>query len=162
MSGAYGILWLNHTDDEVYFDLEDAELITQYSWYLSRDGYARACVDGKLIKMHKLLGYYWVDHNNWNKLDNRKENLIPCNPKENARNRPPSKANRTGIIGVIQRQKTKDIRWEANIWYDNKTHYLGVFDNKEDAIVVRLNAEKEIFGKFAPQKHLFKEYGLED
>lgn len=34
------------------------------------------------------------------------------------------------------------------------------FDNKEDAIRARLQAEKEYFGEFAPQRHLFEEHGI--
>ena len=31
---------------------------------------------------------------------------------------------------------------------------------KEDAIKARLMAEKKYFGYFAPQRHLFEEYGV--
>ena len=39
---------------------------------------------------------------------------------------------------------------------------LGSYQNKKDAIRARLVAEKQYFGEFAPQRHLFKEYGIED
>ena len=45
---------------------------------------------------------------------------------------------------------------------DNKTKYLGTFIDKKDAIKCRLKAEKLYFKEFAPQRHLFKEYGIED
>ena len=32
--------------------------------------------------------------------------------------------------------------------------------NQEDAIKARLKAELKYFGEFAPQKHLFKQYGI--
>ena len=32
--------------------------------------------------------------------------------------------------------------------------------NKEDAIKARLEAEAKYYGDFAPQKHLFEEYGI--
>jgi hypothetical protein len=32
----------------------------------------------------------------------------------------------------------------------------------EEAIVARLLAEKKYFKEFAPQKHLYKEYGIEE
>ena len=38
--------------------------------------------------------------------------------------------------------------------------YLGSFSNKDDAIKARLNAEAKYFGKFAPQRHLFEQYGI--
>ena len=44
---------------------------------------------------------------------------------------------------------------------NGKNIHLGVFEDKEDAIKERLNAEVKYFGEFAPQTHLFKEYGIE-
>ena len=38
--------------------------------------------------------------------------------------------------------------------------FLGHFDNKDDAIRARLNAEVKYFGEFAPQKHLYEQYGI--
>jgi hypothetical protein len=34
-------------------------------------------------------------------------------------------------------------------------------EDKKSAIVARLRAEKEYYGVFAPQRHLFEEYGIE-
>ena len=34
------------------------------------------------------------------------------------------------------------------------------FDKIEDAIKARLEAEKKYFGEFAPQRHLFEQYGI--
>ena len=39
---------------------------------------------------------------------------------------------------------------------------IGTYDDKGDAIRARLEGEKKYFGEFAPQKHLFKEYGVEE
>ena len=43
---------------------------------------------------------------------------------------------------------------------NNKTKYLGSFKNKEGAIKARLEAEAKYFGEFAPQRHLFEQYGI--
>lgn len=37
---------------------------------------------------------------------------------------------------------------------------LGRFNDKTDAIKSRLIAEKDMFGEFAPQKHLYGKYGI--
>ena len=67
--------------------------------------------------------------------------------------------NTTGITGVrFDRQRMK---WVAYLQTDKKIKYNKRFDNKEDAIRARLKAEKEYFGEFAPQRHLFKEYGID-
>ena len=38
--------------------------------------------------------------------------------------------------------------------------HLGLFQNKEDAIKIRLKAEAKYYGEFAPQKHLFEQYKI--
>ena len=43
-----------------------------------------------------------------------------------------------------------------------KQRIIGRFDTKEEAIIARLKAEKEYYGEFAPQRNLWKEYGIED
>jgi hypothetical protein len=37
---------------------------------------------------------------------------------------------------------------------------LGCFEKIEDAVVARLKKEKEIWGDFAPQRHLFELYNI--
>jgi len=66
--------------------------------------------------------------------------------------------NTSGIIGV---HLNKNNKWVAQIMLNRKTNYLGSFSNKKDAVIERLKAEKEYFGEeFAPQRHLFKKYGI--
>lgn len=48
----------------------------------------------------------------------------------------------------------------ARIVLDKKDIYLGRYSNKEDAIKARLEAEIKYFGEFAPQRHLFEQYGI--
>ena len=37
---------------------------------------------------------------------------------------------------------------------------LGEYEHIEDALIARLKAEKKYFKEFAPQRHLFAEYGI--
>lgn len=108
--------------------------------------------------MHVFLGFQWHDHHNQNKLDNRKENLVPCTNQENIRNSSISKNNTSGITGVYFNRKRN--KWISQITIDYKTKTLGAFADKNDAIISRLKAEKEYFEDFAPQRHLFLEYGI--
>lgn len=39
--------------------------------------------------------------------------------------------------------------------------FTGYYVTLDEAIIARLRKEKELFGEDAPQKHLFKEYGIE-
>lgn len=41
-----------------------------------------------------------------------------------------------------------------------KSYYLGFYKGLDEAIEVRLKKEKEIFGEYAPQKHLFEKYNI--
>ena len=43
---------------------------------------------------------------------------------------------------------------------DGVMHRLGNYVDKTDAVIARLKAEKEYFGEYAPQRHLFKEYHI--
>ena len=43
---------------------------------------------------------------------------------------------------------------------DYKEIGLGLFENKDDAIKARLEAEAKYYGKFASQQHLFEQYGI--
>lgn len=158
LSGEYGILWLNNTEHEVYFDLEDADKILEHCWFESDGGYAATNINGKIIKMHQYLGYKWHDHHDRNKLNNRKQNLVKCTRSENNRNVSKSKNNTSGIIGVHWENRRK--HWVVSICENKNRHYLGSFQNKRDAIIARLKAEQKYFGEFAPQRHLFDEYGI--
>lgn len=159
LSGEFGILWSSNTNEEIYFDLVDADKILKYNWNVNEYGYAYASINREKISMHKFLGCTNYDHHNRNKLDNRRENLIPCTAQENTRNGSLRSTSTSGFIGVSQRKDTK--RWAAHITLSGKRKHLGYYVNKEDAIKVRLQAEAKYFGEFAPQRHLFKEYGIE-
>lgn len=158
LSGDFGILWTTDTNKEVYFDLEDAEKILEHTWWEDSHGYATTCIDGKFVMMHRFLGYYRPDHHNRNRLDNRKENLVPCSIQENNRNSSIRTDNTSGVIGVSW-SKLK-MKWKAYIHINKKLISLGSFDKKDDAIIARLKAEKKYFGEFAPQKHLYEQYGI--
>lgn len=159
LSGNYGIIWATNTNEKIYFDIEDAEKILNHAWRVDKLGYPATTINNKKIFMHTFLGFEWPDHNNRNKLDNRKENLILCTAQENNQNRTIGKNNTSGIIGVCwHKQKCQ---WESYIKINKNPKHLGFFINKEDAIKTRLQAEKRYFGKFAPQRHLFKKYGIE-
>ena len=106
--------------------------------------------------MHDVLGFKGCDHINRNELDNRKENLRRANFTENCRNRGLRSDNKSGVVGV----RSVGEKFIADIRVNKKLIVFGKFFNKEDAIKARLKAEKEYFGEFAPQQHLYEEYGI--
>lgn len=165
LSGEYGVGWTTNTDREFYFDLEDFDKIKDYCWVtgVSGTGYTSLVTydneSKKMIKMAWLFGCKSYDHIDRNPLNNRKNNLRPATRSENSRNSSLSRRNTSGVIGVSwikDRQK-----WLSQIGFDNTNHRIGSFTAKEDAIKARLEAELKYFGpEFAPQRHLFEQYGI--
>ena len=160
LSGEYGIGWTSNTNKEFYFDLEDYDKIKDYCWYEHEYGYLHTNdpISKQNIKMHQLIFGKYPDHINRNRLDNRKSNLRSATSTENTQNRSKFKNNTSNVTGVTFQQE--DEIWIASIGVNKKRIYLGCFANKEDAIIARLRAEIKYFGDFAPQKHLFKQYGI--
>ena len=150
----YGVLWTSNTEEEVYFDLDDAEKILQYSWYKDCTGYPASTINGETTRLHIFLGLKWHDHKNRNKLDNRRKNLRPCNHNQNSMNKCLRKDNASGVIGVYFFNRDK--KWKAQINIDGKMKNLGTYINKEEAIKARLVAEAKYYKEFAPQYYLFE------
>ena len=163
LSGEYGVGWTTNTNREFYFDLEDYDKIKDVCWY-ERQQVNTICISGydanikKVVNMHTFLGYKGYDHIDRNEFNNRKSNLRPCSKSENSRNRSLPKNNTSGIIGVGWHKQSQ--KWRAVIKYNKQKIELGGFINKDDAIRARLTAEVKYFGEFAPQKHLYEQYGV--
>jgi hypothetical protein len=158
LSGEYGIIWSHNTNEEIYFDLDVANQVLQHGWSIGSKGYPVANIDGKVILMHIFLGYKNYDHHNRNKLDNRRKNFVICTQQENSWNRSIPSNNTSGVIGVGWHKSV--CRWIARISYNNTNINIGSFINKQDAIKARLKAEVKYYGEFAPQRHLFEQYGI--
>lgn len=163
LSGEYGIGWTNNTNNQFYFDLEDYDKIKNYCWYegIHKNNdyhYIAANFKNKVIRMSQVICGKYFDHINRNPLDNRKSNLRAANYTENARNYSKQKNNTSGFSGVSwDKDRSK---WAASIVVDKKNKKLGRFNNKDDAVKARLQAEARYFGEFAPQRHLFEEYNI--
>lgn len=149
-----------------YFDLEDYDKVKKYCWHESSKGYiaSREKTANKIIKLHHLVFHKPqkgndIDHIDRNKLNNKKENLREISHRFNSINTKIPKNNTSGFIGITWDKEAG--KWQAFLSTSNKRKNLGRFLNKEDAIVARLEAELKYFGEeFAPQRHLFEEYGI--
>jgi hypothetical protein len=159
LSGEYGIGYTSK-GEEFYFDLEDYSKIKDNYWYKDDTGYMCSIKNKDKIYMHKIIvsDYTITDHDSRVKTDNRKVNLRNANTFENSRNSSLAKNNTSGVIGISYDIRNK--KWKARIVYKLEEIWLGRFINKKDAIKARLQAEKEYFGEFAPQRHLFEEYNI--
>jgi hypothetical protein len=141
-------------------DIEDVDKLKEYKWNCE----VNLHVHSGNTWLHRLLmncndDNLVVDHINHNPLDNRKGNLRICTPQENGMNNSLSKTNTTGIIGICY-IKQRDT-WQANITVKSKVISLGEYNNKEDAIKERLKAEVYYMKEFAPQRHLYTQYGTQ-
>ena len=153
LNGEYGIGWTNK-DEEFYFDLEDFDKIKNYCWFTNDSGYIIAKEGKKHISISRLLmgikDYDWtkmyVDHINGNIKDNRRKNLRLATPSQNSMNAEISKNNSSGCTGVRKNIKGK---WSALITVRRNRIYLGSFDNYEDAVKARKEAEEKYFGEFS-------------
>ena len=163
--GLYGIGYTSNTENEFYFDMDDYQTIKDYCWYENFDrknNYRRLVTRhlgiNKVVKMSFVLKCSNYDHIDRNPLNNRRHNLRPATSMENSQNHSLRMDNTSGVIGVSF-NKTSN-KWQANITVNKKLIYLGVYADKTEAIKTRLNAEKQYFGEFAPQQHLYQEYGI--
>ena len=163
ITGEYGVGWTTNTNREFYFDLEDYDKIKNYCWYEGQLSHTyhtiETRINNKIVRMHQIIYGKNVDHKNRNTLDNRKENLRYCTTQENSWNSSVRSDNTSGYIGVSWDKENN--KWAARIEINKKPKRLGRFMNKEDAIKARLEAEAKYFKEFAPQQHLFEEYGID-
>lgn len=152
----------SNTKEKFYVDLEDFDKIKDYTWRNSSWGYICTTSDKTTVILHRLIMDFpdkTIDHKDRNPLNNRKSNLRLVTRQQNQHNFSISFDNTSGFIGVSRFKKN---HWRARIVCDGKENHLGIYKNKEDAITARLKAELKYFGKdFSPQRHLFKEYGIE-
>jgi len=119
--------------------------ITKYRWHLDGDGYACSKINGRLLRLHKLLvkqvKNLVSDHINRDRLDNRRENLRLVSKRMNSLNRKGT-ANTSGHVGVRWHKSAK--KYIANIRINGRLIHLGYFDKFEDAVKKRIeNTPKE-------------------
>lgn len=151
LSQNYGIGYTSNTHKKFYFDLEDYDMIKDYTWSEGKEGYIVAkFANGCEYKLHRLImncsDDMIVDHINHNLSDNRKTNLRICTFSQNNMNRKLSKNNTSGTTGVYQSKKTN--KWIAKITINHRTIYLGSYDDLNEAIQTRKQAQDKYFGEF--------------
>jgi AP2 domain len=141
-------------------DSEDRRLAASYSWSViepSRKGqrrmtYARTEIlrDGRRVTlyMHQLIGGWpMTDHINHNGLDNRRSNLRPATPAQNAHNRRPHLGTSSKYKGVMWSPRRR--RWSAVIKAGGRSRYLGFFTDEEAAALAYNAAALETYGAYA-------------
>ena len=132
-----------------YLDIDDYDLIKEHCWNIDANGYVISKINGKSIKMHRLIlnakKNEIVDHINHNTSDNRKCNLRIVTHSQNMQNKTPTSC--LNINGVYYEQETK--KWRVYITKNKKRIYIGRFSSLEDAIDARIIAENKYFGEYS-------------
>lgn len=134
-------------------DLEDFWKVKDISWHKNEQGYIVSTINGKQTRIHRFIMNcpqgYDIDHKygKTTRYDNRKYNLRIATRSQNNTNKGLQINNTTGITGVYKHSFGD--KWYANIWQNNKTIYLGLFDTKEEAIFARKQAEEKYYGEFS-------------
>ena len=81
-----------------------------------------------------------IDHINHIRTDNRIENLREVEKSQNQKNMSKDRRNKSGHSGVIWYKAYE--KWSAEIWVNKVKHFLGYFENFEDAVLARKAAEE--------------------
>lgn len=122
---------------------------TECKGYIQVNCKAKSGVN-KLYRAHRIVWEMhhgpipeWVviDHINGNGLDNRIENLRVVTQADNQKNKKVGKNNESGVLGVAWYKPSS--KWVARISKDGKWSHIGYFDNFEDAVRARREAELE-------------------
>lgn len=153
LSGMYGIGYTSNTNEPFLFDLEDYDKIKKYCWCINNNGYILApqSSTGKNILLHRLImnpsENELVDHIQHRKFDNRKSKLRIVNKNQNAMNAKLPSNNTSGTKGVYWTKSCN--KWCASIKINQNNICLGHYENFEDAVKVRKEAEEKYFGKYS-------------
>lgn len=144
---------------KIIVDSKFVDYLKSFDRYISIDsrGYAYFSYCDQDVYLHRLLtktplffkesskDIEIIDHINRNRCDNRMENLRIIKKSENPVNCSVYSNNKSGHKGILWLERLQ--KWQVNIQYKNKNHYIGVFENIDDAILARKKAEQDVFGK---------------
>lgn len=118
------------------------------------NGYIIIYINKRPYRAHRLAWLYVhgympikeIDHKDNDKSNNKIGNLREATHIENGRNKKIQKNNTSGNKGVTWNSKVN--KWQAQIYVYRKNKYIGIFENKRDAIDAYRKAAKETFGEF--------------
>ena len=142
---------------EVLIDTSDVERVKQYKWYVSvrkSKLYCYSSINGKKVALHRFImnSSEVIDHINGNSLDNRKSNLRAVTPQQNCCNK---KIHSKFFSGIIKTNYKRDLPYMVFFTHKNKESYLGSYATYEEAALIRLKKEKELWGKHGIHSNLY-------
>lgn len=140
-------------------DDEDADL-AQFNWCLAKSGYPKRIGPRparKTILLHRVIGFRMetpaaglvLDHIDGDTLNCRRSNLRWVTQSENMHNRRVGRSNTSGYMGVHFSASAG--KWQATIFHQGRSWWLGNHDTPEAANAARLRGERELWG-IAPRR----------
>lgn len=148
-----------------YVSIEDFDKIKDICWYVDGYGYVIGNLNNKAIKMHRFIlncpPNMVVDHigGKQTRNDNRRFNLRVCSSLQNSHNQNHARG-LSGYTGVTWCKKSN--KWHSRICIKGKRLWLGSYDDINDAIEARVQAEQQYFKEYSHQtSQLIYEEGLD-
>lgn len=144
-----------NTDKKAIIDDEDYNKISIYSWSINKkNGHVKAYIGNNTwsylsrIIMNVTDPVIQVDHKNFDKLDNRKQNLRICTNAENSRNNKKRQKGKytSKYKGVSWEPRVK--KWRSTITFNYKQKHIGTFNSEIEAAQAYNKTAMELFGDF--------------
>lgn len=148
--------------DVAFIDKIDCDL-SNMSWHISKTkGYAQHKITDESGKrkyrfLHRIIGERiinrplthddFIEHNNGNKLDNRRKNLSLLTRSESVQRYEIRNSNKTIYKGISYRKSRN--KWQARIKFHGQTRSLGYYSTPEEAAKAYNKAAIELYGEKA-------------
>ena len=122
---------------------------------VNAEGYRKVQIDGVPCAEHRVAWAHFygkwpelgLDHKDCDPANNRISNLREATTAQNVANVRRRRSNTSGYTGISWfRERGK---WQAYIREEGRHRHLGLFDTIEEAIAVRRDAARRIYGEFA-------------
>ena len=131
---------------------KEGSILTPYC-NTNKHQYRRVIIDKQQYPYHRLkwlLHYgvdpfpYEIDHIDNDIQNNNINNLRLVTIQQNNQNRSIRSDNKSGYIGVFKRGN----KWVSHIKHNNINYHLGSFDSVNEAVNIRNNKGRELFGDY--------------
>ena len=124
-------------------------------YYDKSSKYFKAKIKGRSFLLHRLIYLFhhgtlpkMLDHEDRNKLNNRIENLRPCEYRgNNTVNSEIRSDNTSGYRGVAWHKASG--KWNCSVSYKGKRYHIGLFTDRHEAAHEYNKKALELFGNFA-------------